>query len=204
MFIFDIITPMTPQTFIFIGRSGCGKGTQAALLMQKLKEKDSDNEIFYLETGQKFRDFTVSGGYTSELSKKIQDVGGLQPSFLAVWIWSTILVEKITINQHVFIDGTPRKYNEALILAEAMKFYGRKPYVVYIDVSRKWAEDRLSSRHRADDADRMIKSRLDWFDTDVVPVVEYFKTNPEVNFIGIDGERSIEEIHNDIVLKLAW
>jgi ABC-type oligopeptide transport system ATPase subunit len=28
----DILLIMKPQTFIFIGRSGCGKGTQAKLL----------------------------------------------------------------------------------------------------------------------------------------------------------------------------
>ncbi|HRH26605.1 MAG TPA: nucleoside monophosphate kinase [Parcubacteria group bacterium] len=195
---------MTPQTFIFIGRSGCGKGTQAELLMQKLKEKDDSNEIFYLETGQKFRDFTSSGGYTSGLSKEIQSKGGLQPSFLAVWIWSSIFVEKINKDQHLFIDGTPRKFNEALILAEAMKFYGRKPYVVYIDVGRTWAEERLSSRHREDDLTLMVKSRLDWFDTDVVPVVEYFKSNTDVDFISVNGEQSIEEVHNELLSKLGW
>lgn len=195
---------MTPQTFIFIGRSGCGKGTQAELLMQKLKEKDSENEIFYLETGQKFRDFTSGTGYTSELSRNIQSKGGLQPSFLAVWIWSSIFVEKINKNQHLFIDGTPRKFNEALILVEALKFYSRKPYVVYIDVSRKWAEERLSSRHREDDLELMVKSRLNWFDTDVVPVIEYFKSNTDVVFLNINGEQTIEGVHSELVSKLAW
>lgn len=195
---------MTPQTFIFIGRSGCGKGTQAELLMQKLKEKDSSNEIFYLETGQKFRDFTAGSGYTSELSRNIQSKGGLQPSFLAVWIWSSIFVEKINKEQHLFIDGTPRKFNEALILTEAMKFYNRKPKVVYIDVSREWAENRLSSRHREDDLELMVKSRLDWFDTDVIPVIDYFKSNTDVDFLSINGEQSIEEVSNELISKLGW
>jgi adenylate kinase family enzyme len=195
---------MTPQTFIFIGRSGCGKGTQAELLMQKLKEKDSENEIFYLETGQKFRDFTSGDGYTSSLSKEIQSKGGLQPSFLAVWIWSSIFVEKINKNQHLFIDGTPRKFNEALILTEALKFYNRKPYVIYIDVSRKWAEERLSSRHREDDLELMVKSRLNWFDTDVIPVIEYFKSNNDVVFLNINGEQEIMDVHNELVSGLGW
>ena len=195
---------MSPQTFVFIGRSGCGKGTQAGLLIESLKKKDAENEVFYLETGQKFRDFTESSGYSNSLAKSIQDNGVLQPSFLSVWIWSSILIDKIKENQHLFIDGTPRKLGEAIIFTEAMKFYSRKPHVVYINVSRKWSEERLAERHRSDDILSIVKRRLDWFDTDVMPAVEYFSKNLDVNFLDIDGERSIQEIHDDIVKKLSW
>ena len=195
---------MPPQTFVLIGRSGCGKGTQAELLVKTLKEKDGPNEIFYLETGQKFREFITAPGYSNGLAKSIQDEGGLQPSFLSVWIWSEILVEKIKPNQHLVIDGTPRKLGEALIFTEAMKFYGRKPNVIYLNVSRQWSEDRLSERQRQDDATASIKRRLDWFDSDVMPAVEYFSNNLDVNFLNINGERTIDAIHSDIVTKLGW
>jgi len=195
---------MSPQTFVFIGRSGCGKGTQADLLTKALKDKDSANEIFYLETGQKFRDFIASSGYSNDLARVIQEDGGLQPSFLSVWIWSDIMIQKVVANQHLVIDGTPRKLGEAIIFTEAMKFYSRKPVVIYMNVTRKWSEDRLAERHRSDDELALVKRRLDWFDTDVMPAVEYFSKNLDVNFLNIDGERSIEEIHKDIVQKLAW
>ena len=193
---------MTPQTFVFIGRSGCGKGTQADLLMKLLAEKDKTNEIFYLETGQRFRNFTTAPGYSNDLARAIQHEGGLQPSFLAVWIWSDILIQKLTPHQHLIIDGTPRKLGEAIIFNEAMKFYSRKPNIVYLNVSRKWSEERLAARHRSDDELAVVKRRLDWFDTNVMPAVEYFSTNLDVNFHDIDGERSIEDIHADIVGKL--
>lgn len=195
---------MDPQTFVFIGRSGCGKGTQAELLMKALNEKDNKNDIFYLETGQKFRDFIGAPGYSNDLARVIQENGGLQPSFLAVWIWSDIMIEKVVANQHLVIDGTPRKLGEALIFTDAMKFYSRKPNIIYMNVSRKWSEDRLAERHRSDDELATVKRRLDWFDTDVMPAVEYFSKNLDVNFLNIDGERSIDEIHTDIVEKLGW
>lgn len=194
---------MTPQTFVFIGRSGCGKGTQAELLIKALKEKNDGNDLFYLETGQKFRDFIATPGYSHELAKVIQDKGGLQPSFLAVWIWSDILIQKVIEKQHLVIDGTPRKLGEAIIFVEAMKFFSRKPHIIYINVSRKWSEERLSSRHRSDDEFELVKRRLDWFDSDVMPAVEYFSTNLDVNFLNIDGERTIEEIQKDIASKLS-
>lgn len=192
------------HTFVFIGRSGCGKGTQAGLLMQSIKEKFPDDSIFYLETGQKFREFINSDGYTNNLARQVQEVGGLQPSFLAVWMWSHILIEKLTDNENLFIDGTPRKLGEAIIFSEAMKFYKRKPIVIHLNVSRSWSEERLKERHRNDDMSEMIKNRLDWFDTDVLPAIEYFQTNPDVSFLDINGERSIEEIHADILAKLNF
>lgn len=192
----------TPYTFVFIGRSGCGKGTQAGLLMQKIAEKYPDEPVFYLETGQKFRDFNSGEGYTHMLAKNIQDVGGLQPAFLAVWMWANILIEKMNDKEHMFIDGTPRKLGEAIIFTEAMKFYGRRPYVVYLNVSRKWSEDRLKERHRIDDITDSVKRRLDWFDTDVLPAVEYFRLNSDVCFLDINGERSIQEIQDDILAKV--
>ncbi len=195
---------MNPQTIVFIGRSGCGKGTQSALLEKILKEKSPDTPIFYLETGQKFRDFTSSSGYSNELARTIQEKGGLQPSFLAVWIWSDILIKSLESNQHVLIDGTPRKLGEAIIFNEALKFYSRKPHIIYLNVSREWSENRLSERHRSDDELTQVKRRLDWFDSEVMPAVQYFEANLDVNFHAIDGERSVEEIHQDIVSKLNW
>ena len=48
---------MKLQTFIFIGRSGCGKGTQVALLQKYIKTQDYKRPILYIETGERFRQF---------------------------------------------------------------------------------------------------------------------------------------------------
>lgn len=193
---------MPPQTFVFIGRSGCGKGTQAGLLMQYMEEKYPNEPIFYLETGQQFRDFTKAEGYTNGLARAVQEVGGLQPAFLAVWMWSHILIEKLGGKENLFIDGTPRKLGEAIIFTESMKFYGRRPFVIHLNVSRKWSEQRLTERNRNDDMSAVIKSRLDWFDTDVMPAIQYFQNNEHVNFLDINGERSIQDIQDDILAKV--
>ena len=51
---------MELQTFIFIGRSGCGKGTQVTLLQEHFKKQDHKRHIFYIETGERFRQFIRS------------------------------------------------------------------------------------------------------------------------------------------------
>ncbi|MEK7157883.1 MAG: hypothetical protein AAB688_02270, partial [Patescibacteria group bacterium] len=92
---------MLPQNFTFIGRSGCGKGTQARLLGEHLSKVDSQREVFFLETGAEFRKFIQGEGYTQRLSKKIYDDGGSQPEFLSVYMWSRVLAESFKENEHL-------------------------------------------------------------------------------------------------------
>lgn len=197
---------MTPQTLIFIGRSGCGKGTQVKLLDALIKEKDSNSEIFYLETGARFREFITRNSFSGNLAKEIYESGERQPDFLAIWMWSHLLIESFKGTEHLIADGTPRSLSEAIAFVTAMKFYNRQSiHVVYINVSREWAVNRLRERGRFDDVDQTkVEKRLNWFDKDVAPAIEYFKNNTDVNFLDIDGERGIDEIHTDIVSKLGW
>ncbi len=195
--------PNSLKTFIFIGRSGCGKGTQVKLLVDYLKEKES-GKIFTLQTGQHFRDFVAKDGFANDLAKKIMKEANRQPDFLAVWIWSNAFLENIKNEEHLIIDGTPRSLNEARTLDTAIKFFKReKPFVVYIDVAREWSEDRLLARGRADDLEiEDIRKRLDWFEDDVIPAVSFYRNNPDYNFININGEQTIEEVNKEMVEKI--
>ena len=195
---------MKSATCIFIGRSGCGKGTQAELLIKYFKEK-SDNPVFYLESGQKFREFISSSSYTASLSNEIMKDGKLQPAFLAIHLWAHLMIEQMDEKKHLVIDGTPRKLEEAKILDEAFKFYKRNtPTIIYVNVSRKWSIERLEARGRADDKSlEEINKRLDWFDNDVMPAVEYYRNNPDYKFCDINGEQTVEEVFKDILGKIG-
>jgi adenylate kinase family enzyme len=190
------------QTFIFIGRSGSGKGTQAELLQQYISAHD-ERPIFYLEIGGQFRTFLSQGNYTAKLSREVAKSGDLQPPFLAVHIWSHVMIQQMDEGKHLIADGTPRIVEEAKMLDSAMRFYEREnPTIIFIDVSRAWSEERLHSRGRADDiALDVIKRRLDWFDRDVVPTLDYLRTNPLYRFITINGEQTVEEVQAEIIAK---
>jgi adenylate kinase family enzyme len=164
---------MQPETFIFVGKSGCGKGTQAELLINTLKEK-GDRNVFYLESGHRFREFIASDTWASQLSKDINAAGGLQPEFLAVWVWADLLIKNLKGDEHLVLDGTPRKLHEAPVLENALQYFKRvRPHVIYVNVSDTWATERMLQRHRGDDVMKSIETRLEWYKTDVVPVVEY-------------------------------
>ena len=196
---------MNKKAFIFIGRSGCGKGTQADLLMKAMKEKDPSHEILYIQTGQEFRKFIAGDTVTEKKAKEIYDVGGLMPAFLTINMWVRPLVDNYNGNQHLFFDGTPRKPDEASILNSIFGFYGiDKPYIVNIEISPDEALKRLLARKRIDDVTDEIKKRLAWYETDVVPTLAYFKDNKDYHVLTIDGERTVEEIHADIMSRVNF
>lgn len=191
---------MTQQTFIFIGRSGCGKGTQAKLLSDYLKKMDPNRDVLYIQSGAEFREFVKGQSATQKRAKDIQDVGGLQPEFLAIYMWVNVLVNQYKENEHIIMDGMPRKFHEAGVLDSIFDFYKiQRPCVINIDISKDISIDRMLARKRSDDTREDIEERLSWYETDVVPAIGYYQDNKNYRFIKLDGERPIEEIHKDIV-----
>lgn len=193
---------MNPKTFIFFGRSGSGKGTQAKLLIEHL-EKNSDKKALYIGTGVGLRELVKRDSHTGVLTKEIFEKGGLMPEFLPIWVWSEFLIENFTGEEHLIFDGTTRRLPEADVLDSAIKFYKIKnPYVIHINVSREKATEMMKARGRKDDTEDSIKARLDWFEKDVVPPMEYFKNSEHYTFLDINGEQSIEDVHKDILEKI--
>lgn len=192
-----------PLTIIFFGRSGSGKGTQAELLIKSLQAEGK--KTLYIETGRAFRAFVEESNLTAKLTKTSMDKGEFLPEFMPVWLWSDQLVRKFDGTQDMILDGLARRMHEAPILDSALKFYGRTTvHVVHMNVSREWSKTRLLSRGRGDDqSEDQISKRLDSYDREVMPVLDYFKEKKGYVFHDINGERTIEEIHNDILVSLS-
>ena len=195
---------MNQFTFIIFGPSGSGKGTQAHLLIDLLKKIDSERKVMYIETGQRFREFADSGSYTATLVKGVMSTGALLPEFLPIWMWTEILVHDFAGNENIIFEGVSRREHEAPILDSAMRFYKREnPYVISINVSKEWATQRLNARGRYDDTPADIIERLNWYDKNVIPAIDFFKNDPYYKILEINGEQSIEDVHKEIVQKLG-
>ncbi len=194
---------MNSQAFVFFGRSGCGKGTQAKLLAEFLKAKGG--EVIYIETGSTFRELAQKDNL---VGRNIQDIlknGILIPVFLPIWIWTKIIVENFSGSENMILDGVCRRKEEAVALDSAFDFYKiEKPKIVLINVSKDWSYTRLMDRKRADDTPEKIQNRLDWYERDVVPSIEYFRSKPGYDFIEINGEQTIENVHKDIIKALGY
>ncbi len=189
------------RTFILFGMSGAGKGTQAKLLTEYLIKNDPKRETVYLSTGELFRTFMESGTYTATKVKKILDEGKLLPEFLPIWIWTNFFNKNIKTNtEHLILDGIARRVPEAPVLDRALSFYERTiPDIVLINISRELAIERLKERGRYDDNSKDIAVRLDWYETNVTPSVNYFRESKDFVVHDINGEKSIEKVHEDIL-----
>jgi adenylate kinase len=198
---------MNKDTYIFIGASGSGKGTQVSLLKDYIKKKDPETPIFYLQTGQYFREFIKQDNLAARIARDEIDQGKRAPDFLAMHLWSEVFVNNLTGNEHLILDGSPRSRNEARNLDIALKFFKREqPVVIYLKVHREWSfnhlMERASKEGRADDNAESINRRLDWFDSDVKPAIELYRRDRDYDFVEINGEKSIEEVHEEIIAQV--
>jgi len=74
---------MKSKTYIFIGRSGCGKGTQLELLKGYLSKKYPEIGIKSVIMGDIFREFFKKEGYVQDIARDITTKQGkFQPNFL--------------------------------------------------------------------------------------------------------------------------
>jgi adenylate kinase len=194
-----------PKAFIFIGRSGCGKGTQADLLMTHLSEgKHKDVKTLHVESGALLRNFIKGNNYTQDKLKAVLNSGTLVPESIIVALWTDYIIANFTGVENMVFDGTPRKLHEAQLLDNALQFYSlEKPAVIYIHVSSDWSEKRLINRARKDDTPEAIAKRLAWFETEVSKTLNFYKHNPYYNFIEINGEQPIDDVQNEILAKLG-
>jgi len=199
MYSFD----MNSKAFVFFGRSGCGKGTQAKLLADCLRGKG--REVLYVETGNAFREFTKEESLTSKNIQNILKNGHLIPVFLPIWVWTDFMIKNFTGKEDMILDGVCRRKEEAIALDSAFDFYQiEKPTVILMNVSKDWSYARMMERKRADDTPEKIQNRLNWYERDVVPSIEYFKKGIRYNFVEINGEQTIENVHEDIIKALGF
>ncbi|MBC8465189.1 MAG: nucleoside monophosphate kinase [Parcubacteria group bacterium] len=194
----------SPLTFLFYGRSGAGKGTQARLLETYLKEH-TGRDVLYVETGNGLRDLAAKKDkyFTGVLTEQTLSEGGLFPEFLPIWVWANALVKQYSGEEHLILDGLARRKDEVPVLDSAMEFYHiSNPYIFHINVSRERAFEMLKGRGRPDDTDDSINERLDWFEENVHHAMDAFRDLPRYNFIDINGEQTIEEVHNEIIASI--
>lgn len=185
------------KTFILIGPSGCGKGTQGALIAKHV------GETLYIQTGAAIRDFIKGDTYTQRLASDAYLKGGLMPEFITIHMWVKILADSFTGKENIIFDGTPRKVHEAGTLHSIIDFYKlQKPTVIVFELSREKAIERLLLRKRLDDHENEIVKRLDWYETHVVPVVKFYENNPHYNLVKINADQPVEKVFADILEKI--
>lgn len=174
---------------ILIGIQGAGKSTQGNLLRDKLN-------IPYLSTGHIFREMAKEKTPLGRYIKEIMNAGYLIPDEKTVEIVSEYLKKPEYENGYI-LDGFPRT------LDQVNMFKNGVDKVVYLKVSDKEALWRLSYREgvgREDETLTAIRKRIELFHELTEPVLDYYRQKGML--VEIDGEKTIEEIHKEILEKI--
>jgi adenylate kinase family enzyme len=102
----------------------------------------------------------------------------------------------MTGEEHVIFDGTPRSLQDAQIIDTAIAFYSRqRPHAIYLNIPRETSGARIMARRRRDDINaEEVERRLTWFETDVLPAVEFFWSHSKYNFVELDGDQPVEAV----------
>lgn len=175
---------------ILIGIQGAGKSTQGNLLSEKLK-------VPYLSTGHIFRNLAKEQTKLGRYIKEVMNAGYLISDARTLKIVSDYL-SRLEYKRGYILDGFPR----TLIQAESFKNEVDK--VIYLSVSDEEALRRLSYRNgegREDETPTAIQRRIALFHKFTKPVLDFYREKGIL--IEVDGEKSIEEIHHNILKSLG-
>ncbi len=189
------------KAYIFFGKAGSGKGTQALELKKYLESQK--RSVLYIETGALFRNFVANtASFAAKRTSQVIDNGQLMPAFFPIYLWAHELIQSFTGTEDIIFDGVARRIEEAPIIDSAIEFFNvEKTFVFHIDITDETAIERLQNRGqgRTDDASLIkIRERLDLYQKDTVPVINYFRDHDNVQFVKIDGELNVEHVAKQI------
>ncbi len=192
-----------PHVFIFMGRSGSGKGTQIELLQTYLKEKGQTNQQLFV-CGDAFRNFFKSGSYLSSFVKESVNGGNYQPDFLATTLFFTEIFKTINNTDHLFFDGYPRSIKQLAELKALLMYVGHtQASVVMIDVEASEVIKRMIKRGRPDDTEGAAQKRQAEFTREVIPVLNAIKEDPFFTYTEVDGMPQPIDVHKNVLSALA-
>ncbi len=181
-----------------MGRPGSGKETQARLLASK-----TGYHIF--SSGERFRELREHRDSLGQRVKEYYDAGKLMPAWFAEFLFEEALF-KLSPDTGIIFEGTGRKLEEAQLFDEVAAWLGRTYVVVYLDISEEEAMKRqllrAQSKNRPEsDSEEKIRMRFEEYNMNTALALTFFKGKGLV--IDVSGERSVEEIHADICMKLG-
>jgi len=205
---------------ILFGPPGAGKGTQSALLVERLGMK-------HISTGDLFREAMKNQTPLGVKAKEYVDAGKLVPDEITIGLVEEVL-NKLN-GQSFILDGFPRTIPQAEALESLMAKVGMKiGRAVFLEVPRESLMRRLTGRRvcsscgavyhveskppkqegvcdacggeviqRKDDKAEVIGTRLEAYDNSTSPLKQYFAQKGILS--EVDGLGETEEVYGRLV-----
>ena len=204
------------MNIILFGAPGAGKGTQAKELTKKY-------EIPQISTGDILRAAIANKTPLGLEAKKLMDEGKLVSDDIVNGLVEARLQET-DCEKGFILDGFPRTVAQAEALDGILEKFNKKiEKVIALDVSDDEIIERITGRRvskktgkiyhikynppvdenpedleqRADDNKETVVKRLEVYNKQTAPVLDYYKKQGKV--YTVDGTKKLEEITKDII-----
>jgi adenylate kinase len=170
---------------VLFGPPGAGKGTQAAALSASLS-------VPHISTGDIFRGAVASGTALGLEAKSYLDKGELVPDGVVIGMIRDRLTQPDT-QQGWLLDGFPRTVAQAHALDELLQDIGQSlEAVLNLQVTSTTLVERLLSRGRQDDSEAVIRRRLEVYQEQTEPLIEFYRSRDRL--VDINGSQAVEAV----------
>ena len=182
-----------------LGPQGSGKGTQA----RRIKGMYG---IPHIATGDMIREMMARDTQLGQQLREVYDRGDLVSDEQMIELIRDRLSRGDTIGGFV-LDGFPRTMAQAEALDELLRELGRNLDVVFDfqvpdhELLLERMLRRAAEEGRSDDTPEAITRRLDLYERETAPLVEYYRSM-RGNVVGIHADRTIEEVFHEIEQSL--
>jgi adenylate kinase len=199
---------------VLLGRQGAGKGTQCVRLARHYV-------VPHISTGDMLRAAVKEGTEFGRRAAEVMDAGGLVSDEIMVGIVNDRLHQSDTTRRGYVLDGFPRTVPQAEALAEITAARPLH-VVINLEVPVEVVIDRIASRRqcvdcgaiysvkeppkypwhcdncggdvvqRDDDTEEAIRRRLDLYQRETAPLIEYYEKRQLL--VEVDGQGPTDEV----------
>jgi adenylate kinase len=188
------------MNILVLGPQGSGKGTQA----ERIKAVYG---ISHIATGDMLREMRELDTPAATELRAVLDRGDLVDDGLMIDLIRERLSRGDTVGGFV-LDGFPRTMPQAEALDELLRELGRDLDVVFDfqvpdrEVLLERLLGRAAQEGRSDDTPEAIQRRLELYDRETAPLVEYYRSH-RANVVGVHADRTVDEVFREIEDALA-
>lgn len=180
---------MAPR-IVVLGRQGAGKGTQCARLVEEFG-------IIHVSTGDMLRAAVAAGTPLGQQADAVMKAGDLVGDDIMNGIVAERLSEPDILEHGVLLDGFPRTPSQADALQAIFEEQGVDlTAAINIDVAIEEVTARMMARGREDDTAEGIARRLELYEQQTAPLLEWFSDHDKL--VVIDGLGEEDEVFDRV------